>query len=209
MCHITRMPNLSLERFGLCVRNFCLGADMHSRTSVLVHTQISYKPKSDCIYHAPIDLKPSIGVRLVQNQLENGKYNLISKIFFYVGLCAREFFGQCPGRRGGKGVCVGTRRSYFKLGAASIFLIGCVREAEASRRILTPPLPEIRQWFEGIFRWVLSYARQSQDVRGVLGNPYFKSVRGFEGVFRGTLTLNLSVIWCSRGLRGPNPKSQT
>ena len=103
MCHITRMPNLSLERFGLCVRNFCLGADMHSRTSVLVHTQISYKPKSDCIYHAPIDLKPSIGVRLVQNQLENGKFNLISKIFFYVGLCAREFFGQCPGRRGERG----------------------------------------------------------------------------------------------------------
>ena len=38
------------------------------------------KPKSDCIYHAPIDLEQQTdSVRLwFQIQSENGKYNLIS-----------------------------------------------------------------------------------------------------------------------------------
>ena len=39
------------------------------------------KPKSDCIYHFLIDLKPNGAVRLVPNQPENGKYNLISVQF--------------------------------------------------------------------------------------------------------------------------------
>ena len=41
-----------------------------------MHTEKSYhiKPKSDCIYHAPIDLEPN-GRPFGS---ENGKYNLIS-----------------------------------------------------------------------------------------------------------------------------------
>ena len=35
------------------------------------------KPKSDCIYHFPMDLEPQKNFRLVQNQSHNGKYNLI------------------------------------------------------------------------------------------------------------------------------------
>ena len=35
------------------------------------------KPKSDCIYHAPIALEQKTDVRLVPCQWENGKYNLI------------------------------------------------------------------------------------------------------------------------------------
>ena len=34
--------------------------------------------ESECIYHAPIDLEQQTDVRLVPNQSENGKYNLIS-----------------------------------------------------------------------------------------------------------------------------------
>ena len=36
------------------------------------------KPKSDCIYHFPIDLEPNGCPFAVSNQSENGKYNLIS-----------------------------------------------------------------------------------------------------------------------------------
>ena len=40
------------------------------------------KPKSDCIYHLPIDLEHQTdSVRLVPNQSENGTYNLISVWF--------------------------------------------------------------------------------------------------------------------------------
>ena len=39
-----------------------------------------FKPKSDCIYHFPIDLDPK-DVRLDPNQSENSKYNLISLWF--------------------------------------------------------------------------------------------------------------------------------
>ena len=46
-----------------------------------IHTEKSYriKPKSDCIYHFPIDLDPNGHCPFaVLNQSENGKYNQIS-----------------------------------------------------------------------------------------------------------------------------------
>ena len=36
------------------------------------------KPKSDCIYHFPIDLEANGHIRLVPSQSVHGKYNLIS-----------------------------------------------------------------------------------------------------------------------------------
>ena len=52
------------------------------------------KLKSDCIYHAPIDLEQQTDVSVgVPNQSENGKYNLISGWFNKI---SKRFLCVCP-----------------------------------------------------------------------------------------------------------------
>ena len=52
--------------------------DMHTHREISSKSY-SINPNSDCIYHFPIDLEPNGQCPFaVPNQLENGKYNLIS-----------------------------------------------------------------------------------------------------------------------------------
>ena len=61
---------------------------MQRQVNIRVHAEKSYqiKPKSDCIYHALIDLEQQTDVCLVGNQSENDKYNLIAVQFNKISL---------------------------------------------------------------------------------------------------------------------------
>ena len=55
-----------------------VSAGKTTRTQNLFSQSHQINPKSDCIYHIPIDLDPNGRIHLVPNQLENGENNLIS-----------------------------------------------------------------------------------------------------------------------------------
>ena len=77
----TRKGEAILAKLPLAMRHFTRIAKTSLKAG---HTRKifskSYKnnPKSDCIYHYPIDLEQQTDVRLLPNQSVHGKYNLIS-----------------------------------------------------------------------------------------------------------------------------------
>ena len=77
-------------QFGEQRKSICLRAH---RENFLKYFYI--KLISDCIYLFPIDLKPNGHVRLVSNQSENGKYNLISAYFRFDSIRFRKNFSMC------------------------------------------------------------------------------------------------------------------
>ena len=96
MCRFTRMCRWLVWTEWFAVQNLvecgCVFQRFLYNDQVYnVHTAKSYyiKPKSDCIYHFPIDLKhKETRPFAVPNQSENGKYNLISVWFNQISLCA-------------------------------------------------------------------------------------------------------------------------